>query len=59
LRQDSWGKNVPVFIIAHSSDLIKMIKDIGANYDFFLKSETPIDTIIMKVKEKLNYGSNT
>lgn len=55
LRKDPWGRDVPIFVMSDKSEIARMVKEVDSNYDYFLKSKTPIDTIVDKVKKKLHY----
>lgn len=54
LRADSWGKNIPIMILADSGD-IKTIAEALENkvYAFLVKSDWDFEGIIQKIQEKL------
>lgn len=56
LRQDSgWGVSVPVFILTNideGTNTYEQVKDLANRY--FIKSNTPLDTILSAVKEVLD-----
>ncbi len=54
LREDEWGKKVPVIILTNLSDSEKVAEAIKSKvYDFLVKADWQIDDVIKKVREKL------
>lgn len=58
LREDEWGKHVPVFILTNYGDNEKvaeaLIDDVS---EYFVKSDIKLDEVVLRVKEKLNPSS--
>lgn len=55
LRQDEWGRNVPVIFLTNLDDeetILKVMKD--KDYEYIIKTKSKIEDIVAKVKEKLN-----
>jgi len=54
LRDDNWGRDVPVIILANSND-IEVLADVLEKrvYAFFVKSEWLPEKLIEKIKNKL------
>jgi len=54
LREDDWGKNVPVIILTNLSDEIRLkeAQDNNVN-DYLVKSDWKISDVAAKVKEKI------
>lgn len=54
LREDEWGKKVPVIILTNLSDDEKVMEAVKqGSYDYLIKSNWSIDEVIRKVKERL------
>ncbi len=54
LRQDEWGKEVPVIILTNLSDSDKVAEAMkNRAYDFLVKADWKLEDIVRKVKEKL------
>lgn len=54
LREDDWGKTVPVIILTNLSDDEKVMEAVKqGSYDYLIKSNWSINEVIDKVKEKL------
>lgn len=59
LQKDSWGKTAPVIILTNVSDPIKMAQteegSVGNTtlFDYVIKSDSSLDKVVEKVKEKL------
>lgn len=55
LREDEWGKDVPIIILSNLSDAstISESKKKGVN-DYLVKTDWKIDEVVEKVKEALN-----
>ena len=54
LREDKWGKEVPVILLTNLSDQHKI--DEGTKdgvYDYLIKAEWKLEDVVEKVKEKL------
>lgn len=56
LREDEWGKEVPIIILSNSDD-VETIELAMANhvFEYFIKSETKLDYIVEKVKELADF----
>lgn len=52
LRNDDWGKNVPVFLLTNISDIekIEKAKELGIQ-EYMLKAEWQMSQVVEKVKE--------
>ena len=59
LREDEWGKNVPVIILTNlrNSERLSRALELGAR-DYLVKSDWRIDDVISKVKEKAREGAD-
>jgi len=54
LREDNWGKNVPVVILTNLSDTEKIAESMEKKaFDYLIKTDWTLDDIVKKVKEKL------
>ncbi|PIR92396.1 response regulator [Candidatus Falkowbacteria bacterium CG10_big_fil_rev_8_21_14_0_10_44_15] len=54
LRQDEWGKEVPVIILTNLSDSDKVAEAMkNRAYDFLVKADWKLEDIVRKVNEKL------
>lgn len=54
LRQDSWGKGVPVIVLSNLSDQKKISEAIQIGvYDFLIKSNVKLADIVNQVREVL------
>ncbi len=55
LRSDPWGKAVHIIMFSNVSEKEKIAEAMaGQAFDYFVKSDTKIEDIILKIKEKLN-----
>lgn len=55
LREDEWGKNVPVIILTNLSDDQKVMEAIKqGSYDYLIKSNWSIIEVMDKIKERLS-----
>lgn len=55
LREDAWGKNVPVIILTNLSSIDKTyIPPDDKVYDYLVKTDWTLDELVEKVKEKLS-----
>jgi len=55
LRNDEWGKNIPVIILTNLNDAQNVARAMEKGvYDFLVKSNWRLDDLVAKVKEKLN-----
>ncbi len=54
LRQEDWGSTVKVILLSayQDTDKISEAMDLGA-YDYFVKTEIEIETLVEKIKEKI------
>lgn len=58
LREDEWGKKVPIIILSNFDDMTRLQEAIDQNvFHYFVKSNTPINVIIAKVKECLELST--
>jgi len=54
LREDKWGKDVPVILLTNLNDSEKISEASKEGvYDFLVKSDWHIDDVVKKVKETL------
>jgi len=54
LREDEWGKSVPVILLTNLSDAEKVSQATKEGvYDYLVKSDWHIDDVVKKVREKL------
>ncbi len=57
MRKDPVGKNIPVIILTNLNDLGTVNKALkNGAYDFFVKSDSNLEDLVKKVKEKLGSG---
>lgn len=55
LRDDDWGKIVPVLILTNMDDMKHLSKAIEhESSDYIIKSDTTLDEIVARLKERLN-----
>jgi two-component system, OmpR family, alkaline phosphatase synthesis response regulator PhoP len=54
LREDEWGKNVPIIFLTNLND-VKQVTEATEEgvYDYLVKSDWHIDDVVKKVREKL------
>lgn len=58
LREDDWGKDVPVVILSNSADVEKIEQAMMNHvFEYFVKSDTKIEYVVDKVKALLNKNS--
>ena len=51
LRSDDWGKDVPVIVLSNSNAITKVQEALDNEvFDYFLKSDTPLDVLVEKVR---------
>lgn len=54
LRQDSWGKDVPVILLTNLSDESKIAEAMQHGvYDYLVKADWNINDVVAKVKSRL------
>lgn len=54
LREDAWGKDVPVIMLTNLSDENKVAEALqGKVYDYLVKSDWNLDDVVKKVRERL------
>lgn len=54
LREDAWGKNVPVILLTNLSDEQKVAEAMQHGvYDYLVKADWKIDDVVSKVRAKL------
>jgi CheY-like chemotaxis protein len=52
LREDSWGKKVPILVLTNSPDMKKVQQAVENEiFEYFIKSDTKIEHIVERVKE--------
>ena len=52
LRKTSWGKEIPIIVLSNVDDPKHIAKAVeNGIFQYFVKSNTPIDRIVAKVKE--------
>ena len=55
LRNNSWGKNVPVLVLTNLNDAEYVAKAMESGvYDFLVKSDWKLEDLVQRVKDKLN-----
>jgi len=56
LRQDSWGKNVPVIILSNVTDQAKVSEAMKLGvYDYIVKTNLVLNDLVKQVKEVTNF----
>jgi len=54
LREDDWGREVPVLILTNLSDKQKVAEALEQNtFDYLVKSNWTLDDVVAKVREKI------
>jgi DNA-binding response OmpR family regulator len=54
LREDAWGRNVPVVILTNLSDNEIVARSIqNGVYDYLVKADWNIEDLVVKIKQKL------
>ncbi len=53
LRQDSWGKNVPVIVLSNLSEPENVAATIDTVSEYLVKVDWNIDDVVKRIKEKL------
>ena len=54
LREDEWGKKVPVIVLTNLSDNEDVAKAMeGDVFEYFVKTDIKIDEVIKRIKEKI------
>jgi len=55
LREDAWGKNVPVILLTNFGDTDKIVEATKSGaYGYLLKSSWDVSDVVKKVQEALN-----
>ena len=55
LREDQWGKKVPVILLTNLNDSKKAIEGMQSGvHDYLVKSDWKLEDIVKKVKERLS-----
>jgi DNA-binding response OmpR family regulator len=55
LREDDWGKDVPVILLTNLDDTDKVAEAASEGvYDYLVKQDYRIEDLVKKVKDKLN-----
>lgn len=54
LRNDEWGKNIPVLILTNLTDASKVSQALSENvFDYLVKTDWKLDEVVHAVNEKL------
>ena len=54
LRQDEWGKNIPIIILSNLSEAEKISEGLEKNvYDYLVKSDWEPDDVVTLIRKKL------
>lgn len=54
LREDPWGKDVPIIVLSNSADVEKIEQAmVNHVFDYFVKSDTKLEYVVEKVKQLL------
>ena len=54
LREDAWGKQVPVIVLTNLSDNEDVAKAMeGDVFEYFVKTDIKIDEVIKRIRQKL------
>jgi len=54
LREDEWGKKVPVIVLTNLSDNEDIASAVEENvFEYFVKSDIKIDEVVARIKEKI------
>ncbi len=52
LREDTWGKDVPIIVLSNSADVEKIEQAmVNHVFDYFVKSDTKLEYVVEKVKQ--------
>src|SRR5947209_4797293 len=55
LREDDWGKTVPVIMLTNLSDAAKIEESQKSNvFDYLVKTDWSLEYVVDKVRQKLN-----
>lgn len=55
LREDTWGKTVPIIVLTNLSDETKITESMRNNvYDYLIKANWKLEDLVQKVREKLS-----
>ena len=55
LREDDWGKAVPVIMLTNLSDAAKIAESQKSNvFDYLVKTDWSLEYVVDKVRQKLN-----
>lgn len=55
LREDEWGKNVPVILLTNLSDTKSMSRALEfQSYEYLVKTDWKISDVVKKIKEQLD-----
>ncbi|MFA6410860.1 MAG: response regulator [Candidatus Buchananbacteria bacterium] len=55
LRQDEWGKEVPVMVLTNLNDIEKTSEALKSGVrDYLVKTDWKLDDVVKKVKDKLS-----
>lgn len=54
LRQDDWGKSVPILVLTNLSDEARINQSISNNvFDYLIKTDWKLEDVVSKVRETL------
>lgn len=54
LREDEWGKNVPVIVLTNLSDNEDIAKAVEEDvFEYFVKTDIKINEVISRIREKI------
>lgn len=57
LREDTWGKNVPVILLTNYGDIDKITDAVRSNVAcYLLKTDWKLENVVQKVRETLHSG---
>lgn len=58
LREDDWGKTVPIIVLTNLADDAKISQSMRSNvFDYLIKTDWKIDDVVRKVKVRLQLHS--
>jgi DNA-binding response OmpR family regulator len=56
LREDRWGKEVPVILLTNLSDPAKVSEALaGGAYDYLVKTDWKLDEVVERVRYRINH----
>lgn len=55
LREDQWGKTVPIIVLTNLSDEMSFAQSVSnAVFDYLVKSDWRLEDVVKKIKQKLS-----